>query len=363
MRALSIARCSVVASVFLLLCRRSAAAFGVITCPRNTHPAFTISFRPLRCARALRSATGVPSRDSRRSKSLVLRSQHTDQEDAEDRTLSGTDTLSRDALVPCDEAHDWLEHDQALCDTDWKDTVLSADFRTLHKDLCSWHDIYEWYQSYRMPSGVELQLQRDLCEAMRLGNMAEAKRLRKEITGLDAGDEVARLQNRLDAAVRLEDYEQAARLRDDLFLAQLSRQAACFPKFEVGLIVEHTRSHYRGVILALDKKCEASDDWVSAMAVDSLSRGRLQPFYSVLVDVNDKGPDAQICYVAQENLSPSGHGDSVEHPLVDRLFTSEVWPRVASTSCAEDACYHYQYEPGPELQTMLDFMAQGQLDK
>jgi len=101
-----------------------------------------------------------------------------------------------------------------------------GDFRTWHTDLCSWHDIYEWYQSYRMPSGVELQLQRDLCEAMRLGNMAEAKRLRKEITGLDAGGEVARLQNRLDAAVRLEDYEQAARLRDDLFLAQLSRQAA-----------------------------------------------------------------------------------------------------------------------------------------
>jgi len=111
----------------------------------------------------------------------------------------------------------------------------------------------------------------------------------------------------------------------------------------------------------VDKRCQASEEWMETMEVDKLSRGRRQPFYSILVDINDRGPEPQITYVAQENLLPSEHGDQVEHPLVERLFEGRIEERAAPHNHdAEQEIFDYRYNPGPELETMLEFMAQSQ---
>ena len=234
-------------------------------------------------------------------------------------TVSGSATLYREPLREERRQNEVLNSNMQCHD----EMIMSAGYRMLHRDLHSWHDIYNWYQSFHAPAfagETELQLRRNLCEALRVGDMITAARLREEIIAIDSRDYMTRLQDELETAVRFENYELAAKIRDELWHAKLARQAASYPKYGVGLIVEHSRNHYRGVILALDQKCEASEEWMNTMGVDSLLRGRRQPFYSVLVDVNDRGPDPQICYVAQENLYPSEHGDIVEHPLVTRLF-------------------------------------------
>ena len=33
------------------------------------------------------------------------------------------------------------------------------------------------------------------------------------------------------------------------------------PRFQPGQVVQHTQYHYRGLIVELDKSCQAADDW------------------------------------------------------------------------------------------------------
>ena len=69
-----------------------------------------------------------------------------------------------------------------------------------------------------------------------------------------------------------------ARVHVALFLSRsrsLSR-----PSVHLSLVFESC-SHYRGVIMASDRECEASDAWIEANSVHLLHRGRHQPFYSV----------------------------------------------------------------------------------
>jgi hypothetical protein len=176
---------------------------------------------------------------------------------------SGSWTLSRDEE----------EEREGLLANDQNGVLMSADFQTLHRDLASWHDLYEWFRSYhvlRCESEVGLQLRRDLCEALRLNDLVEAARLREEILDTDSRNDIVRLRDRLDKAVQIEvfsphlwfvlscahvctavctdmaetkhaqDYRTAAQLRDELWQKQLAQKASRFPKFDVGLIVEHT---------------------------------------------------------------------------------------------------------------------------
>ena len=59
------------------------------------------------------------------------------------------------------------------------------------------------------------------------------------------------------------------------------------------------------MIVGWDSVCAAEEDWVVAMRVDELEHGRTQPFYQVLVDVEQlkqNSPAAEVCYVAQQNI-------------------------------------------------------------
>lgn len=66
--------------------------------------------------------------------------------------------------------------------------------------------------------------------------------------------------------------------------------------FRVGQVFRHKRYGYTAVITGWDVKCEADERWVQAMGVDSLSGGRWQSFYHVLVE------DKSVRYVAAENI-------------------------------------------------------------
>ncbi|RMZ70319.1 f-box domain-containing [Pyrenophora seminiperda CCB06] len=68
--------------------------------------------------------------------------------------------------------------------------------------------------------------------------------------------------------------------------------------FKVGQLFHHKRYGYEGVITGWDVVCDANEDWIQNMHVDSLPNGRNQAFYHVLVC------DKSVRYVAAENIQP-----------------------------------------------------------
>ena len=126
--------------------------------------------------------------------------------DDEDERESGSTTLFRDGWGEVTQGipqHEQSEPANAYGD----ESLMSASHRTLHRDLYSWRDIYDWYTSYHAPmcaGEAGLQLRRDLYEALRVGDMAQAGRIREEILAIDSRDDVTRLQDELDSAVRNE---------------------------------------------------------------------------------------------------------------------------------------------------------------
>jgi F-box protein 21 len=53
-------------------------------------------------------------------------------------------------------------------------------------------------------------------------------------------------------------------------------------QYRIGTAFTHKRYGYAGVVIGWDAKCAAEQDWIRDMRVDSLPRGRSQPFYNVL---------------------------------------------------------------------------------
>ena len=84
------------------------------------------------------------------------------------------------------------------------------------------------------------------------------------------------------------------------------------PRFEPGDLVEHVRYGYRGVVVAVDVRCQASEAWYES---NQTQPDRGQPWYHVLVD----GQRVNT-YVAQSNLRDDVSGRAVDHPAVDVFF-------------------------------------------
>ena len=84
---------------------------------------------------------------------------------------------------------------------------------------------------------------------------------------------------------------------------ELTQQMDREVKFDLGQCVTHARFKYRGVIVGWDSECKQSEEWCATMKIDDLPLGRKQPFYHVLADTRDR-PNAQMTYVAQENIEP-----------------------------------------------------------
>jgi len=70
-------------------------------------------------------------------------------------------------------------------------------------------------------------------------------------------------------------------------------------KYFLGMIFEHVKYGYLGCIRGWEPNCMASEDWVVQMDVDSLPRGRNQPFYRIFALT---GPPER--YIAEDNIRP-----------------------------------------------------------
>lgn len=84
------------------------------------------------------------------------------------------------------------------------------------------------------------------------------------------------------------------------------------PRFSPGQIIRHRRYNYRGVIVAVDRRCLADEDWYRSNATQP---DRSQPWYHVLVDGTQS-----TTYVAQENLRGDASGEPIEHPMLEQFF-------------------------------------------
>lgn len=84
-------------------------------------------------------------------------------------------------------------------------------------------------------------------------------------------------------------------------------------EFEIGHVVHHRRYEYRGVIVAVDDRCLAPDEWYTRNMTHPT---RNQPWYHVLRD------GGQETYVAEENLETDRSGEEIDHPLLGRFFAT-----------------------------------------
>ena len=84
------------------------------------------------------------------------------------------------------------------------------------------------------------------------------------------------------------------------------------PQFSVGEGVCHRRYGYRGVVVAVDRQCNASDEWYHS---NRSKPDRNQAWYHVLVHGH-----AHATYAAESNLEVDPSPQPVANPGVDQFF-------------------------------------------
>ena len=87
-------------------------------------------------------------------------------------------------------------------------------------------------------------------------------------------------------------------------------------RFQPGDLVRHRRYDYRGVVVAFDPRCEASDAWYDANRTQPT---REQPWYHVLVHGS-----GHSTYAAEENLTAEWAPAEIHHPLLTHYFSAFV---------------------------------------
>jgi heat shock protein HspQ len=88
------------------------------------------------------------------------------------------------------------------------------------------------------------------------------------------------------------------------------------PKFAPGDLVRHVRYQYRGVVVALDPKCAAAEQWYQS---NQTQPDRNQPWYHVLV--HESG---SVTYPAESSLEPDDTAEPIVHPWLDQFFSEFV---------------------------------------
>ena len=81
---------------------------------------------------------------------------------------------------------------------------------------------------------------------------------------------------------------------------------------KLGEVISHKRYFYRGVIVSIDDRYKAPDDWYQA---NQTQPNRNQPWCHILVDGSQ-----QVTYVAQSNLEYDQLGSPVVHPMLNLFF-------------------------------------------
>ena len=86
--------------------------------------------------------------------------------------------------------------------------------------------------------------------------------------------------------------------------------------FKPGQLVKHKRYGYRGIVVAVDLTCQATDAWYQ----NNLTQpNRNQPWYHVLVHNSD-----QTTYAAQTSLEADTSNEEINHPWLEEFFSDFV---------------------------------------
>ena len=86
-------------------------------------------------------------------------------------------------------------------------------------------------------------------------------------------------------------------------------------RFSVGDLIRHRLFGYRGVVVDVDLKFQASEEWYAAVARSRPPRDK--PWYHVLVD-----GATHMTYVAERNLDRDDVAEEIRHPMVGYYFSS-----------------------------------------
>ncbi|MEH6583468.1 MAG: heat shock protein HspQ [Halioglobus sp.] len=86
------------------------------------------------------------------------------------------------------------------------------------------------------------------------------------------------------------------------------------PKFGIGELVHHRRFGYRGVIVDVDPRFQATEEWYETVALSRPPKNR--PWYHVLV-----GETAHTTYVAERHLEADKSRDPITHPALSHFFS------------------------------------------
>lgn len=84
------------------------------------------------------------------------------------------------------------------------------------------------------------------------------------------------------------------------------------PRFLVGQRVKHVRYDYRGLIVAMDTRFKASEDWYQK---NNTQPNKTQPWYHVLVHGS-----SSVTYVAETSLKSDPQDIEFRHPLLKLFF-------------------------------------------
>ena len=85
-------------------------------------------------------------------------------------------------------------------------------------------------------------------------------------------------------------------------------------KFRIGQTVYHKLFDYRGVVFDIDPFFQNSDEWYEQVAQSRPPKDK--PWYHVLVHTAE-----HTTYVAEQNIAFEEYPKSIQHPLINSLFT------------------------------------------
>ena len=85
-------------------------------------------------------------------------------------------------------------------------------------------------------------------------------------------------------------------------------------KFSVGDLIHHRLFNYRGVIVDVDSKFQATDDWYEQVAKSRPPKNK--PWYHVLVHES-----IHSTYVSEQNMEPDDSLEPILHPMIEKFFS------------------------------------------
>jgi len=85
-------------------------------------------------------------------------------------------------------------------------------------------------------------------------------------------------------------------------------------QFAIGDLVHHRLFDYRGVVVDVDPRCQATDKWYQEVAKSRPPKDK--PWYHVLVHES-----FHSTYVAERNLEPDESASPIVHPMVEEFFS------------------------------------------